>query len=87
MIPWFFGCDKVNYARYGSAYWLEMTSLGTTHPDLFNLATHEQIVNIKKGIITLNNDKKNCYTYPLFSFNICRNPSQNIIELFSPTTK
>lgn len=35
MIPWFFACDKVNYARYGSAYWLEMTSLEKTHPGLF----------------------------------------------------
>jgi hypothetical protein len=34
MIPWFFACDKVNYARYGSAYWLEMTSLEKTHPGL-----------------------------------------------------
>ena len=25
MIPWYFACDKVNYSRYGSAYWLEMT--------------------------------------------------------------
>ncbi|CAB4001806.1 Hypothetical predicted protein, partial [Paramuricea clavata] len=32
MIPWFFACDKVNYARYGSAYWLEMISLEKSHP-------------------------------------------------------
>lgn len=32
MIPWFFACDRTNYARYGSAYWLEMTALDQTHP-------------------------------------------------------
>jgi hypothetical protein len=32
MILWFFVCDKVHYARYGTAYWLEMISLETTHP-------------------------------------------------------
>lgn len=35
MIPWFFASDKFNYARYGWAYWLEMTSLEKTHPGLF----------------------------------------------------
>ena len=30
MIPWFFACDRTNYARYGSAYWLEMTLLDMT---------------------------------------------------------
>lgn len=44
MIPWFFACDKVNYARYGSAYWLEMTSLETTHPGFVNL--HEIFILI-----------------------------------------
>lgn len=34
MLPWFYACDKVNYARYGTAYWLEMKSLETTHPGL-----------------------------------------------------
>lgn len=31
MLPWFFSADRVNYARYGSMYWLEMISLETTH--------------------------------------------------------
>ena len=44
MIPWFFACDKVNYARYGSAYWLEMTSLEKTHPGL-----SADILIIKEG--------------------------------------
>jgi hypothetical protein len=34
MIPWFFICDRVNYARYGSAYILEMTALEKTHPGM-----------------------------------------------------
>ncbi|XP_028410493.1 uncharacterized protein LOC114533190 [Dendronephthya gigantea] len=34
MIPWFFASDRVNYARYGSAYWLEMMSLERTHPGI-----------------------------------------------------
>ena len=34
MLPWFFACDRVNYARYASAYWLEMTALENTHPGL-----------------------------------------------------
>ena len=37
MLPWFFACDRVNYARYGSAYWLEMTALEQTHPGMLNL--------------------------------------------------
>ena len=32
MIPWFFACDRTNYARYGSAYWVEMTTLDQAHP-------------------------------------------------------
>ena len=35
MIPWFFACDRTNYARYGSAYWLEMKALDQTHPGMF----------------------------------------------------
>ena len=42
MIPWFLVCDKVHYARHGSAYWLEMTShtfcnknLLSDKPDIF----------------------------------------------------
>ena len=37
MIPWFFACDRTNYARYGSAYWLEMTALDKTYPGYFLL--------------------------------------------------
>ncbi len=32
LMTWFFICDSVNYARYGSAYILEMTALEKTHP-------------------------------------------------------
>lgn len=32
MIPWFFATDRINYARYAPCYWLEMISLGSTHP-------------------------------------------------------
>ena len=32
MLPWFFAADRVNYARYGSIYWLEMISIDKTHP-------------------------------------------------------
>ncbi len=32
MLPWFFVADRVNYARYGTIYWLEMISLETSHP-------------------------------------------------------
>ena len=38
MLPWFFTCDRVNYARYGSSYWLEMTALEQTHPGMLNLS-------------------------------------------------
>lgn len=32
MMPWFFAYDRVNYARYLPAYWLEMVNLPITHP-------------------------------------------------------
>ena len=32
MLPWFFICDRTNYARYRTAYWLEMIALDRTHP-------------------------------------------------------
>ncbi|XP_034096209.1 uncharacterized protein LOC117562482 [Gymnodraco acuticeps] len=32
MMPWFFAYDRVNYARYLPAYWLEMMNLPVTHP-------------------------------------------------------
>lgn len=39
MLPWFFAYDRTNYARYGTAYWLEMSSLPHTHPWI-----HDQIL-------------------------------------------
>ena len=48
MIPWFFACGKVHYARYGSAYWLEMSSLETTHPGSYlNLLSFYIYMTIK----------------------------------------
>ncbi len=35
MIPWCFAYDKVNYARYLSAYFAEMTTLPTKNPDIY----------------------------------------------------
>ena len=32
MLPWYFAYDCINYARYMSAYWLEMMCLDETHP-------------------------------------------------------
>ena len=32
MMPWFFAYDRVNYARYLPAYWMEMVNLPITHP-------------------------------------------------------
>lgn len=32
MLPWYFAYDRINYARYMSAYWLEMICLDETHP-------------------------------------------------------
>ena len=32
MLPWFFATDRVHYARYGTAYWLEMLCIETSHP-------------------------------------------------------
>lgn len=32
MLPWFFAADRVHYARYGTAYWLEMSCLEETNP-------------------------------------------------------
>ena len=41
MLPWFFAADRVHHARYGTAYWLEMSCLDETNPcknsDLFIL--------------------------------------------------
>ena len=34
ILPWFFAYDGINYARYLSAYWLEMSCLEDTHPDI-----------------------------------------------------
>eukprot|EP00057_Strongylocentrotus_purpuratus_P019489 XP_011673963.1 PREDICTED: uncharacterized protein LOC105442958 [Strongylocentrotus purpuratus] len=34
MLPWYFSYDRVNYARYLSAYWVEMCALKETHPDI-----------------------------------------------------
>lgn len=35
MLPWFFSCDRVHYARYGTAYWMEMSCIDKTHPGNF----------------------------------------------------
>ena len=35
MIPWCFAYDKVNYARYLSAYYAEMTNLSEKKPDVY----------------------------------------------------
>ncbi|XP_056090913.1 uncharacterized protein LOC130070521 [Rhinichthys klamathensis goyatoka] len=34
IMPWFFCYDRINYARYLSTYWMEMVSLGYTHPNI-----------------------------------------------------
>ena len=31
-LPWFFESDRVHYARHGTAYWLEMLCMETSHP-------------------------------------------------------
>ena len=36
MIPWCFAYDKVNYARYLSAYYAEMTNLSEKKPDVYD---------------------------------------------------
>ncbi|XP_065185756.1 uncharacterized protein LOC135816485 [Sycon ciliatum] len=33
MLPWCFAYDRVNYARFMSFYWLDMTQLPTNHPE------------------------------------------------------
>ena len=35
MLTWYFGCNRVNYSRYGTAYWLEMTRLQETHSGMY----------------------------------------------------
>ena len=35
MIPWCFAYDKVNYARYLSAYYAQMTNLPNKNPDVY----------------------------------------------------
>ena len=40
LIPWSFAYDRVNYARYLSAYFAEMAALPYTHPDV-----HEEFKN------------------------------------------
>lgn len=32
MLPWMFAYDRVNYSRYLSTYWVEMSTLEQTHP-------------------------------------------------------
>lgn len=36
MVPWFFSYDRMNYARYLPAYWLEMSKLIDTHPNCYD---------------------------------------------------
>ena len=38
-MPWCFACDKVNYARYLSAYFAEMTNLPVKNPDVYEAFT------------------------------------------------
>ena len=40
MLPWMFAYDRVNYCRYMSLYWCEMTALKDTHP-----AAHAEFSN------------------------------------------
>ena len=39
MLPWMFAYDRVNYSRYLSAYWIEMSSLEQTHPGIYPFFT------------------------------------------------
>ena len=34
ILPWFFAYDGINYARYLSTYWMEMSCLQDTHPNI-----------------------------------------------------
>jgi len=35
LIPWCFGCNKINYARYLTVYYAEMLSLPENKPDIY----------------------------------------------------
>lgn len=39
MLPWYFAYDRQNYARYLSAYWVEMINLPKTHPHCYEEVT------------------------------------------------
>ena len=45
MLPSFFISDRVNYARYGSAYLLDMTALESTHPGIIPDPTTQNAVS------------------------------------------
>ena len=42
MLHWFFAYDRVNYARYLSAYWFEMMNLKESNPDCFKEFTERR---------------------------------------------
>ncbi len=49
MLPWFFITDPVNYARYGSIYWLEMITINSTHPGICFIVV--QMTNVVKVVM------------------------------------
>ena len=48
MLPWFFAYDRVNYARYLPAYWLEMVSLPFTHPECHREVTARGVWTVQR---------------------------------------
>lgn len=44
ILPCFFSCDNVNYARYGTAYIMEMFNLPSSHPLVYSKFSEGQFV-------------------------------------------
>ena len=40
MLPWLFVTDRTNYCRYGTSYWLVISSIGHTHPGMIPFFTY-----------------------------------------------
>lgn len=49
MLTWHFARDRVNYSRYGTAYWFEMTKLQETHSG--NIRIVPQCFNVTDKIV------------------------------------
>ena len=80
MLPWFFIWDGINYARYDSAYMLEMTALEKTHPGTMVKSRMLRMILQGLAVILLRRGKTIPFIFHIFHIYIIDTPLKGLFS-------